>query len=276
MALGEISPLRSIQSILKHWWVLVLLGVLGGGIGWLVHYLRPPLYEAKAVMAFNIDFPSLTDENLSIYIADQTFGAGGALMFSTSVLEQLVSEAQSRGIDVNLTTIVKMVQYPERRQNLWTLRVRHPDPQTAADLANLWAEISYQQLEEAHSHAVRASVLQTYLQALGECPDPPDLNPPPPAICAGQGGIDRQDLPAIEAELNAEIQASRGILTDLLFTFSQRAQVPDGPVSFETGSLVISGALIGFLCGVLLLSFPVDLVPTRSSKDQAGRGPIAS
>lgn len=276
MALGEISPFRSVQLILTRWWVLLVLGILGGLAGWVFHQMRPPIYEASAVMAFNLDFPAYTDANLSIYVADQTFGAGGALMFSTAVLQQVVAEAQSRGMDVNLETIGTMVQYPERRQNLWTLRVRNLDAQFAADLANLWGEVAYQALDEAHTHAVRAWALRTYLQALAECPNQPDLDPPPPPICSGQGGIDRQNLAEIEVELNAESQASQGISPELMFVFSQRAQVPDEPVAFAMGWLVISGALIGFLSGMLLLTLPIAHTATPTSQDPTGGSSHAS
>jgi hypothetical protein len=276
MALVEISPLRSVQLILTRWWVLLLLGILGGSAGWVFHQMQPPIYEARAVMAFNLDFPAYTDANLSIYVADHTFGVGGALMFSTAVLQQVVAEAQSRGMEVNLETIGKMVQYPERRQNLWTLRVRNLDAQFAADLANLWGEVAYQALDEAHTHAVRAWALRTYLQALAECPNQPDLDPPPPRICSGQGGIDRQNLAEIEAELNAESQASQGISPELMFVFSQRAQVPDEPVAFAMGWLVISGALIGFLGGMLLLTLPIAHTAAPTSQDPTGGSSHAS
>ncbi len=270
MALGEISPSRTVQLILTRWWVLLLLGILGGLAGWVFHQIRPSIYEARAVMTFNLDFPAYTDANLSIYVADHTFGAGGALMFSTAVLQEVVADAQNRGMDVNLETFGKMVQYPERRQNLWTLRVRNPDAQIAADLANLWGEAAYRALDEAHAHAVRAWTLRTYVQALAECPDQPDLDPPPPPICSGQGGIDHQNLAVIEAEMNAESQASQGISPELRFAFSQRAQVPDEPVAYTMGWLVISGALIGFLGGVLLLTLPFARMAVPTSRDQTG------
>ena len=99
MTSQEFSPRESLERILARWWVIVLITVLGGIVGWTFHFLQPPIYEASAVITINMDF---TKRELTQYEEDYAFNAAGAIIASTPVEDQIVSEARAQGIPIDI------------------------------------------------------------------------------------------------------------------------------------------------------------------------------
>ena len=99
----EFAPLEVIENALSRWWVLVILTILGGIVGLFFPISRPPIYEAEATIAVSIDF---TQVRMSQYDEDYTFGVTGALIASTAVKEQVVTRAQSEGLEIQLANLV--------------------------------------------------------------------------------------------------------------------------------------------------------------------------
>jgi LPS O-antigen subunit length determinant protein (WzzB/FepE family) len=54
----------SVRELLDHaidkWWVVVLIAVMGGVIGWASHFLLPPVYESTATITMTMDFFKLS------------------------------------------------------------------------------------------------------------------------------------------------------------------------------------------------------------------------
>lgn len=252
MALKEYSPVEAFEYSLARLWLLVLLALFGSGLAWLFHRTRAPLYEAKAVLVVNIDLPR--SEPLSPFEIDHGVGGAGSLMISTSVMEKFLQGAQELHV-LPEELVYGRSLFRERKQERWELRVRHPDPLTAADLANLWANISYLEMNEALRHAQRAAVLRQYLAAIESCQPPPNSDPELPELCKGRTLPEIQDqVQAVGVQLEAETAASRGLIPSLLIDFSQQAQTPDKAVAYNTNVLMLAGALLGFLIGVVIVS----------------------
>lgn len=255
MKVAEFSPLEEFYRVLNRWWLIVLLMLLGGGIGWIFHRAQPPIYETKANLLVHIDFSQTGP--LTEYQQDHTIGAVQSLLISQSVEEEFIAGARARGIPEQALYYGTNFVLERRLYNL-QMRVSNADPELAAEIANYWAEAGYTALLEAHGHAVRANVLSHYARTLESCGvSVEELNP----LCQQ---MDAKDIPVALEELSASIQAetaaSRGITHAVGFDFYQPAEVPERPAAYGANWLILFGALIGFGAAVLVTMLPAGLL----------------
>ena len=254
----QFSPREELEYVLRYWWLIALLAILGGAAGWLVHELRPPVYEARSVITLSIDFPE--GYQLTQFEEDHAVNVAAAVIASTPVLERAASEAQAQGIVIDAPALWSKTTL-ERRLASWSLIIRDPDPQTAAALANLFARQGLATLAEAHGHALQARSLQLYLESLQACL--PSTGTPEAA--AGEGsssdlcsqmssqGI-ADELRAANESLHQEMLASQGVLPYTVFNLSQEATPPESPAQFGRNTLVLAGGMIGFILGVIAVN----------------------
>lgn len=248
----EYSPWDTFSTILSHWWWAVLLALIGGSLGWVLHRLQPPVYEANAVITVMIDYSQTLP--MTEYDQDHAIGIVKAVVLSKEVMEQVEANAQAQGLSIKLLKYGDTL-FLERKHSVLELIIRDRNPQDASSMANLWAERAYTLLVEAQRSAVQARVLRGEMVTLEKCLQLPEASPDRPALCA---------IYAIEEVSNrvemlvsevgeAEIHA-RGILPILTFELSQWADVPTQPVIYGANWLIFSGASIGFVVGLLLIS----------------------
>lgn len=246
--MDELSPLGVFEQALARWWMVALITICGGGIGWAFHWQNPPLYEARAVFSVSIDF--VQTGNLDQYEVDHAINMAGDLIGSTSVLDQVASQARAQGIQVDAQSLLANGTVERQEQN-YMLRYRNTDPQKAAIVANLWAEEGLRELQTAFEHSLSANDLQQRIDELEMC-----LRRSV-AVDPVYSGCGLQDLGQIQAEIQKEnaalipeVQASRGIIPALRFELSQKATAPTRPAVFDQNKLVLAGAFIGFLLGI--------------------------
>jgi capsular polysaccharide biosynthesis protein len=232
---NEFFPRESLEHAFHFWWVIVLLTVLGGIAGWMIHFLRPPIYEATAVMTVNMDFQR---RKLSQAEQDYAFNSAGAVGSSTAVKDQVIAEIQASANSVDLNQLPEQM-FLERMQSVWEFHVRNRDPQTAVNLANLWAKVTCDVLNSALEHAIRADEIQNQIKTISSAPP-----------VSGSSGSDPQiqaRLQALSDELIQEQQLSQGVISIMKFSQTGAAVVPTKPVLYGLADLVLAGACIGFI-----------------------------
>jgi hypothetical protein len=249
----DISLSRAVERAYRGWWLLPVCMMLGALFGFVFSALRPALFEARVEYTFSIDFGrtgTLTDVE-----QDQAFEAMSDVIFSSPVFEQVADRAAAQGIDLDWSAL-QSNSTKERTLNTWVFRVRHPDPQQAALIANLWGEQALAALQAASQSALEVGVLQASLDSLVTCLSTTAMIEPAPAQCTGA------DLPQIQARIvqtgqaiSAARQASRGMLPGMGYQWTQKAAPPARPVVYGRGGLVLAGALIGLLAALALLQF---------------------
>jgi uncharacterized protein involved in exopolysaccharide biosynthesis len=252
VAVSEYSPIDTFQNILNRWWWVVLFALIGGGIGWVVHRLQPPVYEATAVLTVMIDYTQTAP--LTEYDQDHAIGIVKAVILSKEVIDQVITKAQSQQIQIEELNNEHTI-FLDRKHSVLELTARDPNPQIAATLANLWAETAYGALVEAQHNAVQARILRGQLVALEKCLQLPETSPDTPAVCRNYPSEDLPDrIQVLASEVqNAEI-GSKGIISPLLFEVSERADLPARPVAYGANWLIFSGAMIGFVLGIFGIS----------------------
>ena len=251
MADPEFTPFKTMAHILSRWWIALVMALIGGLIGWAFHYFHAPVYEATAILTINMDY---SQRVLTQYEEDYAFNAAGDMINSTAVRDQVVTQAQTDGISVDPARLAQQM-VAERRQSVWELHIRDRDPQIAADLANIWAQVANEALNSALGHALQAKQLQDQVDLLKACqpvvPGTIESTPTPSPIPPDCGVISLTEIQTIiqsSAEvLVQEKKLSFGILPIMEFSLTGEASIPEEPVLYGRASLTLAGALIGFI-----------------------------
>jgi len=229
------TPFETLENAFRSWWLIVVLMMLGGLVGFALNRIRPPLYEAISVIAVSIDFSRSGD--LEDYEEDYVIGIAGDVIQSSEVVAHVADLAGISQDQLNSQL------YLERSYYTWTLRARDASSQRAAELANLWADQAVQELGASLEQALLADRYANQLDQLEDCMAHPE---PAPVLCSDLSQV-RLQIEEISTLQRDAIVQSRGVPSYTLFTLSQRAAVPTRPAVFNQGQMVLAGALIGLL-----------------------------
>jgi hypothetical protein len=238
-------PRDTLEQAIHSWWFIVLFMVLGGVAGLIFSWIRPPVYDAKAVFTTSIDL-TRTGE-LSDVEVDQAIGIVGDIISSTDITEQVVQKGKAAGINIDASNFEDMAT-TVRKNYLWEVHILNNNPNTAVLLANIWADTAANALGIAYRHALLAQGYQRYLDSLESCLGQTATIEPAQSTCS------RSNLANIQLELaktgslvKQEKQASQGLLPAVLVSLSEKAHSLSKPVLFGRNLSVFSGALVGFL-----------------------------
>jgi hypothetical protein len=248
---SEFTPIENIKSVFSHWWILVGFAVVGGVIGWLFHFLQPPIYEATARITVSMDF---SERELTQYEQDYAFSSAGEIIISSTLKDQILAKALATGISISSTQL-RQQMFSEGRQSVWELHIRNPDAQVATDLANIWAGVAVEDLNIALDHAMQAEQLQYQVDVMEAClPFPPgmpgpDAKPHPTLKDCGRFSLAdiRTALANRTDELVQQRKLSLGVLPNMAFGLTGNASIPAEPVLYDQAVLTLAGTLIGFI-----------------------------
>lgn len=246
----SLLPRDLLQKTLRLWWLAVLAALLGGLVGEFIFRARPPLYESQATFTFSFDYARLG--KLLERDEDQVMGAAGVILRNAPLFESMLPELQAQGL-VPAGYDLWSQSAAERKSYRWLLRVRHPDPQAAAAIANRWAELGKAALAEASAHAERADAQQQALAGLESCLRRMAVTDPATAECGWPSlpEVQRQIEAASQVYL-AERASSRGMIAGFSFDLAERPTAATTPITSGRGIHVLAGGLLGFLTGFVL------------------------
>lgn len=247
---NEMSPVEMFYYIYRRLWVVAVLTVVGGLAGFVFQSVKPPVYEAKAEIAAIIDFKQTGPiEELE---QDQLINVVVSLFQSPEILTELNSRVNVEDLIEGQLVYGKNI-FTERKRSSLYLIARDQSAETAASIANLWADISISVLTEAHNHSVLAQSLRQYLQALETCPELTATDVEQIGLCDGATLEEvNQQVQAVSAEISEETLLSKSIPAALSFDLVTYAEPAAEPVARERGLLISAGAIIGFFLGVIL------------------------
>ncbi len=245
--------------MLRYWKLVILMMIVGGLTGWLVHLSHPPMYESQASISFA--FNVVRYGPLPQVDEDVAMGAAGTIISTSPVPEYVYQLALEQGINDPDPFPVGRSVFIERKSYQWVIRVRNPDPQAAAYIANTWAQRAYQELLTASQHAERANSLRIYLDSLESCLERVAVTAPATAQCSVGGLNDLLSLmQTTGAELFNEQVLGRGFLPYLIFNVPDKAVAAQQPDQFGSNSMVLAGILAGLLLAILFVAVDVPLI----------------
>lgn len=238
------------RGLLRGWPLMFALGVIGGVAGsWLAVRL-PVVYQATAQIQVGID--QGRSEWLDEDAQDQVMFRVQSLLLSDQTLERaaaaLTRPTDGPALPANAVDFRRHISLTRIESN-WQLTGRGPTPESAAQLANAWAQAG---LDES-SIAIAAATITGELESLFfsvYCK---------PGQVTGAGdrlwacdekipGGDAADLPQDVIQAAAD---SRGLIPPMSTSLDQLAEPPAGPITSTRGALVASGTVLGLLMGVI-------------------------
>ena len=260
------SPLDSVRRALGLWWLLAVFILAGAAAGWGVHLLRPPIYESRASISISIDFARTGF--MSDIEQDQTLGIIGDIVSSSQVLDEVVERCQTENLGVDTAALPEMMQL-EREEFRFVFRASHTDPHIAGRVANLWAEVSYETLERALSHALLADRLSRQMDSLESCLWKVTVSEPVHSLCAAANlETILEKLKATGEAAKEERIASLGLLPAVGFSLNETAETASEPARRRRNEFIFSGALAGLLIGGVLIELDLPgLLFARRRRD---------
>lgn len=226
--------------------------------------MQPPRYEAKVALAVNLDVIKYQLTSAEEYRVMETVYT---IVNSREVKENVVAEARSAlGYSLSIEELQRKA-WLERRH--WTLemRIRDQDPGRAAALVDLWAEMAYQKLQQAQEHAILAYQIQQELDGWLAClpghmtPTPGPLTQQTRFVPGWNEGCTQhtpEEIESITVRLSktwlAQSKESLGLAPFLTFTPPEKASLPESPVLYDRGTLILAGATVGFLVAIWMVS----------------------
>lgn len=245
---GQVVPLVLLYNGIRFWWLLFLIAVVGGLLGWAISSTRPPVYEAVARFRGSIDYTGTGP--LTQYEEDTAYNTLRNVLTSDVVMQAVVDEAVAQGTTLQVADLMSMT-YPERKFDTWELRIRDGDPQKARQIAEIWARQGALALQESYRHAVLADEISRSIRVLEGCLGRAVQGQTSDPVCTQQRFVDLQeDLLEAGNRLAQERNASQGMFVGLIPAPSEPISAPDRPVQNDRNQFVLAGCLLGFLIGL--------------------------
>jgi hypothetical protein len=253
-----------IQVLISRWPLLVISILVGGLMGLIFSFSRPPVYEASVFLQVSVDHGRALipddytrlrafDKVRLIFLADDTI---------TQVLQKYSHETGGTNSIQDVAEFRASIKLTQRQEG-FQLFVYSSSPVEASSLANLWGEIALSEIREATRHALRAAEYQSALYgawckiAAGEEGSESQIF----WVCQYGGG---QIAPGDLAEgVLEEVQKSRGILPVFSFSWIEKSSPPEKPVRSAFGWSVIAGALVGLILSGLFQIYRYLLLGTK-------------
>jgi len=145
--MNELIPIEHFYRLVRFWWLIMLTGLIGGGVGAMIQYSQTPIYESKSIFYVTIDLMTLQSLNLRAdqyqYNEDLALNVTYVILLSPELISKVVGECSLQGISISEGELINN-NTVERKHAFWELRFRHPDPQVSHDVTNLWAEKAYE------------------------------------------------------------------------------------------------------------------------------------
>ena len=147
--MNEFVPIDHFYRLARLWWVIVLAMLAGSLAGYIFHRLRPPLYEATATYFVQVDLNKMPvleiPRDQFQHTLDLAVTSTQYVIESPLLLELVVAEAARQGIQTDVAALLEDSTV-ERRLDFWYLHYRHPDPQIAQAMLEIWANMAYKSM----------------------------------------------------------------------------------------------------------------------------------
>jgi hypothetical protein len=247
------KPYEYLDRLVNRWWIITICMILGAGIGWIFHLTQSPLFESRSVISTAINYSEtglMTDLE-----EDHILSVIGEVIVSDSVIKQLENSLnpETRAeVEGNFRSNL----FAEREGYRWVLRVRAINSQTSNEISSRWADIAVDTLDEALSHSRKALLLSRQISQLESCfANAVTIRPAaPPCVLSSIKAISAE-LDDLGAKYEAEQALSFGLIPAVVFLVTQTGSDTGAPVTFRTAELVLAGAMLGFIGGVILVLF---------------------
>ncbi len=260
---ADFSIYKNFSRLLKNWWVIVLLSILGALGGYTFHWLQKPIYESRAVITATIDF--VQTGKLTDVEEDEAFNAVGDIIRSDEVKNLVLEEARRLGL-VDESSDLPPV-FVDREGTRFLIRVRSSNRETVASFADLWTKNAFATLSDAMENALKVEQYRVMLDNIENCYQHATILLPTFAECdLSTLNQVTSAFTQVEGELITAQLESKGLLSAIRIYVSEEASIPTSPVSYNVNIMVFCGAVIGLVIGIALVESGKQLTRTRTNE----------
>lgn len=233
--------------------IFMLIGALSG---LMLSYLIPPVYEAVSIITTNMEITPTGTVNELMY--DSQINYISHLAYHLPVLEELFYLEAEKGHYLNNTEFVHEDTSVERELMNTVIKYRHTDPVIAARVVTTWGKLLYDALIKAYPHGVLVSEAKSQLDRIDSC-----VNCENTTLTTFCANLTEEDITRINEEAKqtilTETKLSLGLTREINISSYQPAFVPEKPLRFTRGSLILSGNFVGLLLAIAFNEF----IPNR-------------
>jgi len=256
------------RRALGRWPWISLATVAGGILGLIASLGRPPVYRSSAMIEVGVDYNrTAAMRDLTM---EQAFDRVRALLLADETLAGAIRQSGEEGrIDVpEMRSRIRLAH----RLGEWEMFVDGEDPLETVALANAWAEVALERIEEAMRHALRAAEWQWALYD-ASCQLRAKETAPQTPVWVCRSDVGEADPESVPSTLLEEASLSHGILPIFTYSLLQRATAPDRPVLWDRGPLVLGGTIAGAMSGFVWASFGPRSSGGEEQERPGGRRP---
>lgn len=242
---------KYINLLFRWWWLIILIGLITGGVGYLISNYMTPYYSSTSTVLVNQSPATQTTDYSSVMMSERLAKTYAELMVKGSVLQQVIEELDLQLTEDDLTEMIEVKSIINTQ--LIEITVETPDPNLSANIANFVVAVFTNQIEEIQGSRFAESK-QSLLTQLA------DLET---QIADIENQIDRIVVPDEKDKLEEKATQYRAIYSNLLQSFEEvrlaeaqsvssivqvEAAVPDPePVRPRTMVNTVVAALLGGL-----------------------------
>ncbi|KGK91413.1 hypothetical protein DP73_03895 [Desulfosporosinus sp. HMP52] len=141
---------RILSSVARKWWLVVLLVILGGGLGFVINFNSKPIYQADTTLYIINRDKLLTDGSLNsqdIAVSEQLVRQYYDIIYSRLVISEVLREV--KGYNLSEKAILSMVSLSSNSEsNIFTISAKSDDPELASVVANATGQAFTKQIRE--------------------------------------------------------------------------------------------------------------------------------
>lgn len=245
----EFEPMVLKKGFLKYWWIIMMSVLVGGLLALLISFSLPPIYETSFKIVTDVRIKQ--NDAITEIMLDAAINHVGDLAFNPYIVERVISALNNQEIILKFDEFLDIASV-ERRLNTTYLKVQNRDPQTAELIADTWGLVLYEMLEDGYKKAIVAEGLNEYQESLANC-----LENSTETQCGTYCGLSRDELEGEITRVGGLVAQNRneslGLYPELTIAEYQEADYPEKPFIYGQRSLIVAGAGIGLLIGVLFI-----------------------
>jgi len=248
------TPRIVLNDLLTRWKLILAAIILGGAAGLVTSLLREPMYNASTLLEVGFDLAIERESAFVLRLRARDRIAG--LIFSDGVVMHVIDQLpQTIKTDRNwrLPTNMRQAMKLDPNASGWNLFVTDRDPEVAALVANIWADVATRALAEAGQNAALASELLGGKFELA-CTQIPEFDPTRVNLGRCKLWLPSMGRPSFDESLREAVNKSRGIPPAISFSVAAEASAQASLELAGSVQLVLAGAISSVTIVMILLA----------------------
>ncbi len=153
---------KYLHLLLRWWWLVILIGLVTGGLGYIISKYMTPYYSATSTVLVNESPGTQTTDYSSVMMSERLAKTYAELMVKGSVLQQVIKELNLTYSEDDLAEMVEVKSIINTQ--LIEITVETPDPNLSANIANMIIGVFARQIEDIQSSRFSESKLSLQTQ----------------------------------------------------------------------------------------------------------------